>query len=221
MLINNDFSFSSTNGFIAIDGVNGAGKGTLIQHLLKHLQSLGIPVLTTREPGGSELGQKMRPLILGEKCQGLMTELFLFAADRNEHVCSVIRPALTKHQLVISDRYYYSTTAFQGYGRGLPLDRVNHINSLAVDGCLPDLFILLDLPPEIGLERTRLRNSQEYDKMEGEELAFHRRLREGFLEQAKICREPCLVVNASQSAETVWQTILPVINNFLRVWETK
>ncbi|MGI6523805.1 MAG: dTMP kinase [Bdellovibrionota bacterium] len=219
MLIKKDFTFKSPSGFIVVDGVNGAGKGTLINRLSQYLLSLDLNPLSTREPGGSELGEKLRPLILGENCAGSFTELFLFAADRAEHVAAKIKPALAAKQFVISDRYYYSTVAFQGYGRKLSLQQVNYVNALAVADCYPDLFILLDLDPEIGLARAKSRASKEQDKMEAEELDFHTSLRQGFIELAQTCQEPCLLVDALQSPEAVWEDIKPVIDNLIASWK--
>ena len=219
MFISSEYNFSSLRGFIVVDGVNGAGKGTYIQKLADFLRSNEIEPLLTREPGGSELGNKLRPLILGEKCLGSLTELFLFSADRNEHVEGKIEPALNNKQFVISDRYYYSTTAFQGFGRGLPLDKINYINKLAINNCYPDLLILLDIDPALGLARTKKRNSAEIDKMESEELAFHTRIRNGFLELGKTCQEACLLVDASCSPEEVWRKTEPYILKLIEQWK--
>jgi len=220
MFINQDYQFQHSKGFIAIDGVNGAGKGTLIERLNQYLQGKEIKIRNTREPGGTPLGVNLRKILLNQNFQGSLTELFLFAADRNEHIHSVILPALKANQFVITDRFYYSTSAFQGYGRGLPLNQVEAINHLAVESCLPDLFILLDLAPEIGLSRTKKRNSCEHDKMEDEEIEFHKRIYQGFKEVGRTCKEPCLLVDASPSPDIVWQTVKPTIDKLLNSWQT-
>jgi len=213
------FPLPPPKGFLAVDGVNGAGKSTLIERLAAHLEERALPFVMTREPGGTPLGSVLRPVLLESRLSPL-AELFLFAADRAEHVAARIRPALAARRLVVTDRYYYSTAAFQGYGRRLPLDRVERINSLAVDGCYPDALILLDLDAAEGLRRTRGRElSGERDCIENEELAFHHRLREGFLDLARRCAEPCLVIDAGQSREAIWQSALPLINGWIDAWK--
>ncbi len=213
------FSFHEPAGFIAVDGVNGAGKSTLIARIVEELTARGLPLETTREPGGTELGVKLRRLLLESTGTAPLAELFLFAADRAQHVAARIRPALEAGRLVITDRFYYSTEAFQGYGRGLPLGAVQEINRLAVDGCLPDLLILLDLDPEKGLQRAGKRPaSGEQDSFEKEELAFHVRLRNGFLELARHCAEPCLIVDASRDEAAVWSRVRPLIQKWSDAW---
>ena len=222
MLIENpsNFRFLDPCGFLAIDGVNGAGKSTLIRAIIRRAKDFEAPLETTREPGGTELGLDLRRMVLESKDLAPLTELFLFAADRAHHVASHIRPALAGGRLVVTDRYYYSTTAFQGYGRRLPLDQVESINRLAINGCLPDVLILLDLDPKEGLKRTRMRiGSAGKDVFEEEELAFHVRLREGFLELARRCEEPCLVVDASKSESEVWTQVVPLVDNWIRAWK--
>lgn len=216
--------FANKSGFIVLDGVNGAGKSTLQNSIIDFLTKNGLAVLKTHEPGATTLGKGIRSLVLGQNDEKLssLAELFLFAADRAEHVAKTIKPALREGNLVISDRYYYSTTAFQGYGRGLNLDIIDNINKIAIDNLLPDLVILLDLAPEIGLQRTKARGRlnpnktsvSESDSFENEELEFHRRLRNGFLEIAKISKEPFIIIDATQSAETVFNESL----KYIEVW---
>ncbi|MCB0332676.1 MAG: dTMP kinase [Bdellovibrionales bacterium] len=209
------YSFQSPSGFIVLEGVNGAGKSSLQKKLAEQVRNFGKIPLETRQPGGSPLGAKIRKLLLEESEErSHLAELMLFAADRAEHVTKVINPALAAKEIVLCDRYSYSTTAFQGYGRELDLELVNTINSLAVQDCLPDLVILLDLEPEVGLKRTKSRG-HERDSFEEEELAFHHRLRDGFLNIAQEVKEPFLIVDASQSEEEVYEYVRPVFQKLL------
>lgn len=205
------------SGFIVLDGVNGAGKSTQLQNLLTFLTDKGISCTTTREPGGTEFGTHIRSIILGNNTYSVhpLTESLLFAADRAQHVTEVIQPAIKAKRAIISDRYYYSTLAFQGYGRGLDLNELETINRIAIAGTVPDLVFLFDLDPAVGLQRTRSRSSAEHDSFEQEEIAFHIQLREGFLELSKRLPEPFAVLDADQSAEAVWQQMLPFVTTWL------
>lgn len=189
--------------FVACEGVNGCGKSTLITNLSTRLEAAGRPFVKTREPGGTPLGLELRKLLLewkGEKKSDL-AELLLFAADRAEHAEKIIRPALAQGSTVLCDRYLYSTITFQGNGRGISMDWIKQTNSLATQGLLPDLVILMDVDPSEGLRRTKARASQAEDSFEAEELAFHQRIREGFLTIAKESPVPFLVLNGLDSKE--------------------
>ncbi len=203
------------SGFIVLEGVNGAGKSSLLKKISKYLKSKNKQYLLTREPGSGSLGKDLRELVLNntEKLPAL-SELFLFAADRNYHVNKIILPALKKNKLVISDRYYYSTTAFQGYGRKINLKSINIINQLAIEGLKPDLVLLLDLDPMIGLQRNR-QSDKDRDSFEEEELSFHQKIRQGFLKQAKSLPEKFIILDASQSADQVWKSTKKILDLYL------
>ena len=200
-------SFPPAKGFIVVEGVNGAGKSTLIKELGTYIESRGRATITTREPGGTKLGTSIRSLLLERsETYSSMTEVFLFAADRAEHVAQVIKPGLKSGKVLISDRYYYSTIAFQGYGRGLDLDTLEQINLIAIDRLLPDLVILLDLDPELGLRRNRDRDNKSDasgDAFEREELDFHQRLRLGFLTMAQEKSVPFVVIDTALTKDEV------------------
>jgi len=214
-------AFNKPSGFIVIDGLNGAGKSTLQKHLAEYLVSQKIYPILTREPGATPLGKTLRELLLNpQEPLAPLSEVFLFAADRSEHVNKVIIPGIKSKKIVISDRYYYSTIAFQGYGRGLEVNQLLELNLLATQKVRPDLAIILDLEPSQGLSRAQSRSgsSAEKDSFESEELEFHKRLRNGFLEMAKNLPEPFLVLNAAKSQEQIFAELKPVIDNWIQAW---
>ena len=171
---------------------------------------MGHSVLQTREPGGSELGREIRELLLRSSSSALhpRSELFLFLADRAQHVEQVIRPALESGKTVLCDRYIYSTLAYQGYGRGLPLAPLQQCNELAVSGLLPDLVLLLDADPEVGLRRAKQRESESgekdnWNRFEEEKLQFHSKLRQGFLTMAESEPQLFVILDADTPKERI------------------
>ena len=195
--------------FLTVEGVEGAGKSTFIGLLENELVKRGIPFLRTREPGGCALGRQIRPLLLdaAQKVDA-RAELFLFLADRAQHVADTIRPALERGEWVICDRYADSTIAYQGYGRGMDVEQLQSLNDYATGGLWPDITFLLDLPAEVGLGRALARNGREgltqsEGRFEAEALAFHQRIREGFLARASRWPERFRVLDASQTPEHI------------------
>jgi len=189
--------------FVAFEGINGCGKTTLMKALSACLRQRSVPVVETREPGGTPLGEELRRLLLewpGEK-KSARSELLLFAAGRAEHVDKVIRPALARGEWVLCDRFMHSSVAFQGYGRGIDLDLVSQANDFAVQGTLPDLVVLIDIDPLEAQRRIARRQGSDKDSFEAEDLAFHRRIRDGFLECARSSPVPFLVLNGSRSPD--------------------
>ena len=191
--------------FISFEGIEGSGKSTAQRLLAEHLQGLGHDPLLTREPGGCLLGRSLRPILLDARTRGLSTraELYLFLADRAQHVAEVIRPALEAGQPVLCDRYVDSTLAYQGYGRGLDPERLRRINDMATGGLMPDLTLLLDLPVHCGLERAGLRNRQEgtvlsEGRFDAESLEFHERVRQGYRNLAAEEPERFAIIDAAQ-----------------------
>ena len=182
---------------ITFEGVEGAGKTTLAQHLADWLRAQGVSVRLTREPGGSPLGEHLRPLLLHEPLDA-WAELFLFLADRRQHTLQVILPALEQGAWVLCDRYADSTLVYQGYGRGLDTALIRRLNALATGDLTPDLTVLIDLPVEDALARANAPN-----RFEAETLAFHTRIREGYLQLA--CAEPrrFLVLDGLQPLEAL------------------
>ncbi|MEQ9444992.1 MAG: dTMP kinase [Rhodospirillaceae bacterium] len=198
--------------FITLEGGEGSGKSTQAKHLKLRLEQAGHAVVQTREPGGSEGAEDIRALIVtGEpdRWDGMTEALLLFAA-RHDHLERIIKPALKAGKIVLCDRFTDSTMAYQGYGHNLGRETFDKLNAVALDGFGPDLTLILDLPVEAGLSRAMSRGDGE-QRYEDMDIAFHQRLRDGFLDIAK--REPdrCKVVDASGSEEAVAERISAVV----------
>ncbi len=179
--------------FIAFEGGDGAGKSTQVAALASWLRERGHEVVLTREPGGTELGGRIRAALLHGDHIGPRAEALLFAADRAHHVEQLIRPALAQGQVVITDRYSDSSVAYQGAGRALAVDEIAQLSRWATGGLVPDLTVLLDVSPETGRRR---RSGRDEDRMEAEAAEFHTRVRAHFLELAQGAPERYLVLDA-------------------------
>jgi dTMP kinase len=168
---------------IVLEGIDGSGKSTLLQRLAARFRSDGLDVLTTREPGGTAIGEAVRSLLLTPERAELLpiSELLLFLVCRAQLTMEVILPAMDAGQTVISSRYRMSSVAFQGYGRGLDRGLIQRLNDLATQNMQPDLVVVLDLPVELALAR----RGRDPDRIEREDRAFHERVRRGYLELAK------------------------------------
>ena len=188
--------------FVAFEGGEGAGKSTQIELLAAALRTEGLSVLVTHEPGATEVGARIRDLVLHHREPlSQRAEALLFAADRAHHVDTLIRPALENGQVVLTDRYIDSSLAYQGVGRGLSIEEVRRISRWAADGLRPDLTVLLDLPAENGLSRARGRGAA--DKLEGESLQFHERVRRAFRELAEAEPRYYLVIDARLPSDQI------------------
>ncbi|MBM4267792.1 MAG: dTMP kinase [Deltaproteobacteria bacterium] len=202
-------------GFITIEGVEGAGKTTQAARLADALRRDGHDVVLTREPGGTELGRSLRQLLLDEASPAPtpQTELLLYLADRAEHVERLIRPALERGAVVIADRFSDSMIAYQGHGRGVPIETVRSLDAFARAGIAPSLTFLLDLSPEEGLERVRA--SRTADRLESEDLDFHRRVRAGFRAIAKKDTDRVVLLDASEDVTSLAHRIVEVARRHL------
>jgi dTMP kinase len=208
--------------FITLEGGEGAGKTTQIVHLAGSLVERGLKCILTREPGGTDLGKKIRALLLNPDNAGMApeTELLLYMADRAEHVSAVIRPALAAGKTVLCDRFFDATLVYQGAARGLSPEWAAQLHALVFAGLTPDLTLLLDLPPEAGLARARrqlergARSAQE-SRFEDETLAFHQRVREGYLELARRQPERFRLIDAAQEETRVREDIRSAVGAFL------
>ena len=196
--------------FITFEGGEGCGKSLQSRALYRKLAQLAIPAILIHEPGGTPLGERVRYLLNKPAiCRFLLlTELMLFNASRSQLVKDVIQPALKEGKIVICDRFTDSTIAYQSYGRGLDLATVKEINRIASQGLKPDLTFLLDVPPEIGLSRKRAGAN---DRFEQEAVAFHRRVREGFLKLASEEPQRWVVIDATlprrHIGEIIWEKV--------------
>lgn len=206
----------NTGFMIVCEGSNGAGKSSLIKALEQHFLSKGIEVILTREPGGTAIGERIREILLCanaiEMCD--ITELMLFAAARAQHVKEKIIPAIDAGKIVISDRFDPSTFSFQHYARGLSYDLIAQINELALDGFKPDLNIVLDLDPNIGLERVNSRG-EGLDRLEDEDIEFLHRARNGYLQQAKNDPQHFSVIDASKSQVEVIAEAIQLVDHLI------
>jgi dTMP kinase len=192
--------------FIAFEGGEGAGKSTQVRRLAKALEQQGHEVVVSFEPGGTPIGARLREVLLNRETGGLtpMSEALLYAADRGQHVSDVVRPALERGAVVISDRYVDSSIAYQSGGRKLPVGDVRRLSILATGGLRPDLTVLLDIPPEVGLSRL----TGPADRLEAEAIEFHERVRQTFLDLASQSRERYVVLNATLTADQIFAVVL-------------
>src|ERR1700675_2107067 len=201
--------------FITLEGVEGSGKTTQTALVADVLRTRGYRVTVTREPGGTRAGETIRAIFLDPAVSlDAAAELLLVLADRAQHVREKLKPALAAGEIVLSDRYSDSTVAYQGYGRGLDLKLLDELNRLASDGTRPDLTIVLDLVVETGLERTRARVRGDVrgpDRFEGEQVEFHRRVREGFLTIARDEPNRVIMIDATRPMAEITASIADAI----------
>lgn len=201
-----------TGKFITIEGPDGAGKTTQALNIFQHLGKLGYDVLLIREPGGTEIGEEIRSILLDPKNSKMSfkAEVLLYAAARAQIIAEKIIPAVERGCVVICDRFVDSSIAYQGWGRNEDMNFVKEINKLTVGSCIPDLTILLDLPVEEGLKRI----AGIRDRLEGEKVEFHYRVRQGFLDCAA-GNDRFKIVSAQDSQEIVFENMLKLIEEIL------
>lgn len=199
--------------FITLEGPDGSGKSTQIEYLREYFHDRGIETVLTREPGGTEIGEKLRNIILDKGNSDMcdMAEALLYAASRAQHVSQLIRPALEEGKVVVCDRFIDSSIAYQGYGRELG-EAVRIINEFAVDGCMPDLTFLMEIPPEIGKSRIK---SESQDRLEQEKIEFHNRVYAGYREIARVYSQRFVEINAERDKLSIKKDILGRIERIL------
>lgn len=204
---------------ITLEGIDGSGKSTQMPMLADELRLLGYDVLTTFEPGGTTLGHRLREVFLETSTPiAPRAELFLFAADRSQHVEFLIKPALKKGKIVISDRYSDATFAYQGAGRGFPTETINQIIKIATNGLKPDLTLFFDLPVEKALARTNLKMdaARKNNRMDSETTEFYNRVRDAYLELAEKEQKRFRIINADKSIEKVHLNVFEKVKKFLK-----
>lgn len=195
--------------FITFEGIDGSGKSTQIRLLENYLASLKLQYISVREPGGTEFSEQIRSILLNTNNSITpISELLLFEAARADLVEKVIKPALDNNVIVVADRFYDSTTAYQGYGRQLSLEYINICNKIAVDDCIPDITFLLDLPINIAQERT---NHLRPDRMEQSSLDFFKRVYDGFLEMARKNPERIAVIDSNKDKNDTFIEIKTIL----------
>jgi dTMP kinase len=207
---------------ITLEGIEGSGKTTQIRHLVDYFQKMGKACVVTREPGDTEIGKKIRAILLDPENKNLdpLAELFLYAADRAQHIKERITPAIDSGKIVISDRFHDATTVYQGWARGIDPAIIGTIHRLVLGSLLPDLTFLFDLPPETGLKRALRQvdigtRTPEETRFEREALPFHQKVREGYLELARCEPGRFIVIDAAQSEQEVTEAITTILNTRL------
>lgn len=208
--------------FISVCGVEGAGKTTQLAHIADFLKSTGKKFILTREPGGTEIGMQIRRILLDPKNHDLTAkaELFLYAADRSQHIEQLILPALKEGKIVVTDRFVDSTTVYQGYARGIDLELVHKINELVLNGLKPDITILLDISPSVGLTRVRGQlqsgeRAESESRFEHENLGFHEKIRQGFLTLAQREKNRFRIINAGRDLNEVTKDVISTLKSAL------
>jgi dTMP kinase len=201
--------------FITVEGTEGAGKSTCIQHVERWATSRSISMLCTREPGGTPLAEQIREILLETRTENVdsLAELLLVFAARAQHLNTLIRPNLEAGKWVLSDRFTDATYAYQGSGRGLNIQQISQLEGLVQGSFQPDLTLLLDLPVELGLERARQRSQP--DRFELEQEMFFEKVRSGYRERAAAQPDRIKIVDASKSPEQVSQQVLDILGQWL------
>ena len=199
--------------FITLEGPEGSGKTTAVEAAVKRLQEMGYEIVRTREPGGTPIAEQIRNVILdkGNTAMDPRTEALLYAASRRQHLVEKVWPALKEGKIVICDRYLDSSLAYQGGARGLGVDNILNINLFATENTWPDLTLLFDIKPELGLARINANADREVNRLDLEKLDFHNKVRDTFLDLAKKYPDRFVIIDASQSREEVAKATMEAI----------
>ena len=202
--------------FLSFEGIEGCGKTTQITILSEFLAKRSIPFTVTREPGGTAVGEAIRKIVLNSETIHLTaaSELLLFYASRSQNIAEKILPSLARGEVVICDRFYHASMAYQGYGRGIPLDFINKLTDLVCGDYRPEITLLLDIAPEIGLSRARARNKEKASsegRFEEEDVAFYSKIRKGYLELARNDPKHVKVIPADRPIDDVHRDVLRML----------
>lgn len=204
--------------FITFEGADGSGKTTILNLLSEELKNEGFNILTSREPGGVKISEEIRKILLDKENVMLddKTEALLFAASRRQHLIEKVIPALKEGKIVLCDRYIDSSLAYQGAGKNIGIEKVLNINLFAIDDLLPDLTLLFDCLPEIGLSRINQNSSREVNRLDLEKLDFYIKVRNAYLELAKKYKDRFVVIDASKNIEDVYKETYKIIKEKLK-----
>lgn len=202
--------------FITFEGTEGSGKTTIIERVVTYLEEKGINVIKTREPGGIKIAEQIRNVILdvNNTDMDIITEALLYAASRRQHLVEKVLPYLKKGYIVICDRFIDSSLAYQGYARGIGIDKVYNINLSATDGILPDYTFYIDVTPEVGLARISS-NNREQNRLDLENINFHHLVYEGYKEVEKKFPERFININGERTVDEVFNDVINKLNNIL------
>lgn len=198
---------------ITLEGVEGSGKSTILMHVKRYLEEKEIDLIVTREPGGIEIAEQIRSIILdpGNTEMDGVTEALLYAAARRQHLVQKVIPALDQGKIVFCDRFIDSSLAYQGYARGLGVEKVLSINGFAIENCMPELTLLFDIDPEVGLSRINANKNREINRLDMEKLEFHHAVRRGYLELMDRFPNRIVRIDANQSIEKVAEDVIEVL----------
>ena len=209
--------------FISLEGIEGCGKTTQLEYLSSFLEDKGYPYVVTREPGGTAIGEKIRSILLDPESKDLVpaAELLLYMADRAQHIDLLIRPQLADGKIVLCDRYFDATVVYQGFARGLDTKFICNLHRLLFEDLKPDITLLLDLPPRIGLERAWKEldggnRSDTESRFEEETISFHEKVRAGYLELARFEPDRFKIIDASQELNQVQSDIRKLLIEYLK-----
>jgi dTMP kinase len=204
--------------FITFEGPDGSGKGTIIKYVKKYLIENNIDFILTREPGGINISEDIRKVILNKDNTEMddRTEALLYAASRRQHLIEKVIPALKSGKIVICDRFVDSSLAYQGFARGIGIEKVFEINKFAIDNIMPDLTIFLDVSPEIGLDRINNSKVRVKDRLDLESIEFHKRVYQGYMKVIEKYSNRIKVVDAEKSIKEVANNTIIIIDEFLK-----
>ena len=199
--------------FITVEGGEGAGKSTVLALIRDELLRRGVDVLLTREPGGIDIAEQIRNIILNPAHTQMdnRTEALLYAAARRQHLTEKVKPALEAGRIVLCDRFIDSSLAYQGHARGIGIEAVYEINRFAVEDCMPDLTLLFDVSPQVGLARINAAKGREVNRLDLEDLRFHERVREGYQLAVQLDPQRFVVIDAEQPVEKVYEAALAAV----------
>ncbi len=196
--------------FIVFEGIDGSGKTTQAKKLYEYLKGKGLKTVLTKEPGGTDIGKEIRKILLNKDYNiPPIAELLLYEADRNIHISAFVKPKLHNGYVVISDRYIYSTLAYQSFGRSIDRNLIDYLNSLATEDLKPDIVFLLDIPVEEGLNR--IGKIRDKDRIEKEDINFHLKLREGFLKLAEENKDIFCIIDGTENINSIFDKILNIL----------